>query len=120
MLIAQVTHFPLIITMHNLGLYPNGVMLEPYYTSYSCDHHPKCAKMPKCFVIILLLIQRPAFAYTNAHKEITPSNSFYIFMQQGNLLHFKTCYITSVLLPTKCCWFHNFIFFCSNNTFFIK
>jgi len=50
MFIAQVTHFPLITTRHNLGLYPNGVMLESYYTSYSCDHHPKYAKRPKCCV----------------------------------------------------------------------
>jgi len=46
MLTAQVTHFPIIITMHNLGLYPNGVTLELYYTSYSCGHHPKYAKGP--------------------------------------------------------------------------
>jgi hypothetical protein len=41
-----------------------------------------------------------------------------MFMQQGNLLHFKTCCMISVLFPIKCRLFHNFIFFRSNNVFF--
>ena len=49
-------------------------------------------------------------------QENTHKISFYIFREQENLLHFKTCYIISVLLFTTCRFFHNFIFFfCSNN-----
>ena len=34
---------------------------------------------------------------------------------------FKICCIISLLFPTQCCLYHDFIyFFCSNNTFFIN
>jgi len=33
---------------------------------------------------------------------------------------FKTCCMISILFSIKCAVFHNFIFFCSNNMFFLK
>jgi len=51
--------------------------------------------------------------------ENTPRNTFHVFREQGKLLHFKTCWIISVLFSTKCCLFCNFIFFTANNVFFI-
>ena len=48
--------------------------------------------------------------------------AFYLSLLVSNfLMHiFKTCCVLFVLFSTKCCLFHNFIFFCSNNTFFIN
>jgi len=36
-------------------------------------------------------------------------------MQEGILLHFKTCCRISVLFSKKFCLLHNFVFLCSNN-----
>ena len=49
-----------------------------------------------------------SLAYT--HIENTFRDSFYIFSPRGNLLHFKTSCIISVLFSTNCL-FHNFKFF---------
>ena len=59
------------------------------------------------------------FAYANASK-ITPMKIHFKYLGNKEMYCiFKTCFIVSVLFSTKCCLFHNFIFFCSNNTFFI-
>ena len=55
-------------------------------------------------------------------KKNTPRNSYYVFGQQGNLLHFEDmlhnlCFIFQTMLFSS--RFHLF-FFCSNNTFFSK
>jgi hypothetical protein len=59
----------------------------------------------------ILTFKWPIFACANKWKQ-QPRISFYIFRQQGNLLHF--------LFSTKCCLFQNFIFLCSNNIFLIN
>ena len=69
-------------------------------------------------MLILLMFQRPAFAYANTHKN-TYRNSFYILRQQENPLHFKTCCTMFVLFYTKCHLFRKFIY-CPNNMFLIK
>jgi hypothetical protein len=50
-------------------------------------------------------------------QENTPQNSYYTYLGKRNLTKFfKTCCTISVLFSTKCHWFHNCIFFRSNNT----
>jgi hypothetical protein len=41
-------------------------------------------------------------------KSRIPRKTFHVFTQQGELLHFKTFWIISVLFSTKCCIFCNF------------
>jgi hypothetical protein len=45
----------------------------------------------------------------SAHSKNTPTNSFYIFRQHRNLLHFNICCIISHYHPQNCCLFINFI-----------
>ena len=53
--------------------------------------------------------------HANTSRKTT-RNSFYVFRQQGYLLQFKDMLYTLVLFYTTRCLFHNFIFFCSNNS----
>jgi hypothetical protein len=62
-----------------------------------------------------VIFKQPTFPHANAHKK-KPWNSFYIFRQKGNLLHFKICCIITILYSTTCPLLHNFIFSCSNHT----
>jgi hypothetical protein len=68
---------------------------------------------------LLLTFKMPLLAYANAHKN-TPKIYFMCLGNKEVYCICKTCYIIHVLFSTKCCLFHNFIFFCSNNTFFYK
>ena len=53
------------------------------------------------------------FAFANVWKKNYLDNKEIQYI-------FKTCCIMSVLFYTKCCLFHNFIFFTSKNAFFIS
>jgi hypothetical protein len=70
------------------------------------------------FIIVLrtLTVKGPTFAYANTCKKAP----LQIYLGNKEIYCiFKTCCIISVLFPTKCRLFHNFIFFSSNNTIFI-
>jgi len=63
-------------------------------------------------------IERPMFAYANSHWK-THLKIHFIYSDNKEIYRFfKTFWITPALFSTKCHLFHNFIFFCSNNTFF--
>jgi hypothetical protein len=49
--------------------------------------------------------------------ENSTENLFYIFTKLGNWLNFLKPVHNLCFISTKCLLFHNFIFFCSNNTF---
>jgi hypothetical protein len=64
----------------------------------------------------ILTFKWPTFAYANA-KQKTPLEVHFIYLGNKEIYWiFKSCYIISILFPTKCHLFDNFIFFCSNNT----
>ena len=52
----------------------------------------------------------PLLPNVNARRKTAPRNSFYIFRQQRNLLHFNTCCIISDYHPQNCCLFINLPF----------
>jgi hypothetical protein len=99
-----------------------------YYNTVQRDieeHHSfKFALWLACAVITSTVQCQPlndlhSHMWTYLEKN-TLTNSFHIFRQQGNFAaFFELCWIVSVLYSTKCCLFHNFILFCSDNTFFI-
>jgi len=68
----------------------------------------------------VLTFERPVFAYVNVCNKITPEIHFIYLGNMEMYCIFKTCCVISCLFSTKCCLFHNFIFFCSNNMFFIN
>ena len=56
------------------------------------------------------------------HVNVKAPLEMYFIYLGNNEIHciLKACYIISVLFSTKCHYFHESIFFCSNNHFFIK
>jgi hypothetical protein len=61
----------------------------------------------------------PWFTYVNAVKK-TSLEVYFLYLGKMEVYWiFKMCCIVSVLLPTKYCLFHNFIFFHSYNMFFV-
>jgi hypothetical protein len=70
--------------------------------------------------VTALTVQRPVFSYVNTGWKICLEVNFMYLCKEETYCFCKTCHIISVLFDTKCCLFHNFVFFCSNNTFFIK
>ena len=59
------------------------------------------------------------FTYANAHKK-SPLEIHFIYLGNKEIYCiFKTSCIICILFSMKCCLYHNFTFFCSNNTFFI-
>ena len=59
--------------------------------------------------------------YMNACKKKSPLEMNFIQLGKKKIYCiFQTCCIISALFSTKCYLFHNFIFFCSNNIFFIN
>jgi hypothetical protein len=70
--------------------------------------------------LVFLTHQWPTFARANAQKK-TPFEIHFICLGNKEIYCiFKTCCVVSVLLSRECRLFHNYIFFCSNNTFFIN
>jgi len=65
-----------------------------------------------------LTFKWPTFAYVNTHKK-TPEINFIYLGNKELYCIFKTCCIIC-FISSKCCLFHNLIFFCANNTFFIN
>ena len=58
------------------------------------------------------------FPYANARRK-TPHKIHVIYLDNKKIYYiFQTWCINSVIFSTVCCLFLNFIFFCSNNTFF--
>ena len=68
----------------------------------------------------MLTFERPVFAYVNICNKITPEIQFIYLGNMEMYCIFKTSCVISCLFSTKCCLFHNFIFFYSNNIFFIN
>jgi hypothetical protein len=62
----------------------------------------------------------PVFAYVKAWRTI-PLEIHFIYLGNKEVYFiFKTCWILSVVFPTKCYLLHNFILFCSDDAFFHK
>jgi hypothetical protein len=60
------------------------------------------------------------FAYVNTRKK-APLKIDFIYLGNKEIYYIsKTCYIICVLFPTKFRLFHNCIFLCSNNMFFMN
>jgi hypothetical protein len=51
-----------------------------------------------------------------AHIKIASINHFICCGQEGNVLHFKTCCISSVFFPPQNAIYFIIVFFCSNNS----
>jgi len=62
----------------------------------------------------------PVFAYMKAFRTTPLEINFIYFGNKEVYFIFKTCWILSVIFPTKCHLLHNFIFSCSDDAFFHK
>ena len=66
------------------------------------------------------------YAFTDLHWYVntcrkTPLEINFMYLDKKEIYCiFKMCCIISVLFSTKCHLFHNFIFLCSNNTYFVN
>jgi hypothetical protein len=68
----------------------------------------------------VLTFQTLAFTCASAYRKKSLEIHFIYLGNKEIYCIFKTCCIISVLFSTKCRLCHNFIFFCSNNMFFIN
>jgi len=59
-------------------------------------------------------------AYVNSHKQISPPKFHFISLGNKEVYWFLRCTAQSVFYFPECHLVHNFIFFFSNNTFFMN
>jgi hypothetical protein len=61
----------------------------------------------------------PAFTYIKTCRKMPQETDFIYLGNKKIYIIFKTCWMSAALFCTKCSLFHNFIYFCLNNTFYI-
>lgn len=85
------------------------------FGSYSTSQWNSCARRR---VTTVLIVKWPTFTDANTHNFTLLKIKFTYLNREIHCI-LMTCCISSVSFSKKCCLNHNFIFFSSNNTFFI-
>ena len=102
------------LTIH-LHLRTRSRMKSSYMSGSACHTSAWCAKW-QIYLHLLTFIQ-PMFTYANAGKKKTPIQIHFICLGKNKIYcNFGMWSTISVSVFIKWCLFHNFIFFCSNNT----